>query len=101
MCSYLSLRVTSEGLHNLPDSGDNPHGVAAHHEHHYVHTHPGQQDLALSHFLLIPHCCPIMRLSQGSAAGRHLLKVVQVVLNFPVVKKIQFLLSTKTFTLRY
>ena len=76
MCSYLSLRVTSEGLHNLPDSGDNPHGVAAHHEHHYVHTDAGQQDLTPAHILLLPQWS-----ARLAGAGRgHLSQVVHVAL---------------------
>jgi hypothetical protein len=54
----LSLCVLGEGLHNLPDSGDDPHRVAAHHQHHYVHTDAGQQHLTLTNIPLFPQCIP-------------------------------------------
>ena len=51
---HLSLCVHGEGLHDLPDRGDDPDSVAADHEHHYVHTDAGQQDLTPAHILLLP-----------------------------------------------
>ena len=78
MCSYLSLRVTSEGLHNLPDSGDNPYGVAAHHEHHYVHIDSGQHHLPLTKKHTGTYRGP-----RQSGRQCYLLEVVHVIFNFP------------------
>ena len=94
MCSYLSLRVTSEGLHNLPDSGNNPHSVAAHHEHHYVHTDSGQHHLPLTKASFLSHSAFVHRHTYTYRGSHHsgcqcyLLEVVHVMLNFPDMKTI-------------
>ena len=73
------LRVRGEGLHNLPNSGDNPYSVTADHQHHYVDTDAGQQNLPLANTLLFPQCACIVR--HIGVAGGQILQVVHVLLN--------------------